>query len=62
MRRHDWTSTPLGSPGACPAPLRFAVSILLNTHHPTFLYRGPEYRCFYNDARAKTKPAAPCCW
>jgi PAS domain S-box-containing protein len=50
IRAHDWQATSLGDPAAWPQPLRTMVRLLLNTGHPVFIFWGPEYLCFYNDA------------
>ena len=54
IRAHDWASSALGAPNLWPAPLRTALRILLTTGHPVFLFWGPEHRCFYNDAYARS--------
>ena len=47
---HDWASTPLGAIDQWPQSLRTAVSILLNTRYPMFLFWEPDAICIYNDA------------
>ena len=47
---HDWASTPLGAIDQWPQSLRTAVSLLLNTRYPMFLFWGPDATCIYNDA------------
>jgi PAS domain S-box-containing protein len=54
MRAHDWSATPLGRPESWPQSLRTAVRILLNTNHPMFIWWGPEFIQFYNDAYRQT--------
>jgi two-component sensor histidine kinase/PAS domain-containing protein len=54
MRGLDWTTSPLGSPERWPQALRTAVRLVLNTHHPMFIWWGPELIQFYNDAYART--------
>ena len=54
MRSFPWQTTPLGLPDTWPQTLRTAVRILLNTHHPMFIWWGPELIQFYNDAYRKT--------
>jgi PAS domain S-box-containing protein len=54
MRAHDWSATPLGKPESWPQSLRTAVRILLNTNHPMFIWWGPEFIQFYNDAYRQT--------
>lgn len=46
----DWAATPLGPLDDWPPPLRFALTICLNSVFPTAIYWGPEYRLLYNDA------------
>jgi signal transduction histidine kinase len=50
MRAHDWSRTPLGPPHDWPASLRTALRLLLNSGHPMYIWWGPEFLCFYNDA------------
>jgi PAS domain S-box-containing protein len=49
-REKDWSKNPLGAPETWPQSLRTALSILLNSKFPMFLFWGPELICFYNDA------------
>ncbi len=49
-RSRDWSQTPLGEPGTWPQSLRTALSLLLNSKFPMFLWWGPELISFYNDA------------
>jgi PAS domain S-box-containing protein len=50
IRNYDWSLTPIGRPDSWPQPLRVAVSIMLNSRFPMFLFWGPELISFYNDA------------
>jgi signal transduction histidine kinase/ActR/RegA family two-component response regulator len=50
MRAHDWSQTPLSDPQHWPQSLRTAVRLILNTGHPMYIWWGPRYICFYNDA------------
>ncbi|MGA7538953.1 MAG: ATP-binding protein [Steroidobacteraceae bacterium] len=50
MRRHDWSSTPLGSPSRWPQSLRTATSIMLCSRYPMFVWWGRELINLYNDA------------
>ncbi|HEX5024060.1 MAG TPA: PAS domain-containing protein [Agriterribacter sp.] len=50
MRIKDWSKTPVGNPCTWPQSLRTALSIILNSRFPMFLWWGPELVCFYNDA------------
>ncbi len=49
MRDHDWASTPLGPIESWPESLRTLIHVMLTTHHPMFLWWGPELIQFYND-------------
>jgi signal transduction histidine kinase len=49
LRAMDWTTTPLGPPESWPQSLRTAVSILLNSRYPMFLFWGPSLVKIYND-------------
>ncbi len=49
-REKDWTATALGPPSSWPKSLRTALSIVLHSKFPMFLWWGPELICFYNDA------------
>jgi PAS domain S-box-containing protein len=50
IRNKDWRKTSLGSPEFWPQSLRTALSIVLNSRFPMFIWWGPELLCFYNDA------------
>lgn len=50
MRNMDWTTTPLGQPENWPLSLKFAISTMLKTKFPNFIFWGEDFRCFYNDA------------
>jgi PAS domain S-box-containing protein len=50
IRAKDWSATPVGEPGTWPQSLRTALSILLGSKFPMFLWWGPDLVCFYNDA------------
>lgn len=49
-RAKDWSKTAVGDPKNWPQSLRTALSIVLNSRFPMFLFWGPELICFYNDA------------
>jgi signal transduction histidine kinase len=49
MRAKDWAATPLGPVQAWPQSLRTAVSILLNSRYPMFIFWGPQHIKIYND-------------
>ncbi len=50
MRAKDWSKTPLGPVDAWPQTLLTTLNIILNSKFPMFLFWGPDYVCFYNDA------------
>ena len=49
-RAFNWEITPLGAPEAWPQSLRVAVSLLLNSRFPMFIWWGEERITLYNDA------------
>ncbi|MFG0328932.1 MAG: ATP-binding protein [Phycisphaerales bacterium] len=50
-REFDWASTSLGPPRDWPQPLQTAVSVMLNSRYPMFIWWGAEELIyFYNDA------------
>lgn len=50
LQAHDWSRSPLGEPATWPATLRAMLRVALSTRHPVFIFWGPRYLCFYNDA------------
>ncbi|RUT72087.1 PAS domain S-box protein [Flavobacterium cupreum] len=50
IRTKDWSHTPVGDPSIWPQSLRTALSIILNSRFPMFLFWGKDLVCFYNDA------------
>ncbi|MBU7582320.1 MAG: response regulator [Nostoc sp. TH1S01] len=50
MRSLDWSQTLLGSASTWAQSLKTAVSIILNSHYPMFIWWGREYANIYNDA------------
>jgi len=54
MRKHDWTSTPLGPPQAWPDGLKVPVRMMLTSRFEMWLGWGPDLAFFYNDAYAPT--------
>src|SRR4051812_18945629 len=52
MRGHNWAATPLGPVERWPHSLRTAVSIVLGSRYPMFIWWGPDLVCLYNDAYA----------
>ncbi len=49
MRAKDWSQTPLGAADTWAQSLRTAVSILLNSRYPMFVFWGPQLIKIYND-------------
>ena len=50
IRKVDWTSTSVGHVDSWPQSLKSLVSMMLHSHHPMFLWWGPELVQIYNDA------------
>ncbi|HEX7368001.1 MAG TPA: PAS domain S-box protein [Pelobium sp.] len=50
IHEKDWSNNPLGEPQSWPQSLKTALSIILNSKFPNFIFWGDELRCFYNDA------------
>lgn len=50
VRAKDWTGTVLGHPQTWPQSLRTAVSIVLNSRFPMFVWWGSDLVTIYNDA------------
>ncbi|HYK57050.1 MAG TPA: PAS domain-containing protein, partial [Flavisolibacter sp.] len=50
IRSKDWSTTTLGTPQSWPQSLRTAVSILLHSQFPMFVWWGPQMITIYNDA------------
>lgn len=50
LRSIDWARTPVGPVGGWPQSLRSLLSLLLASPSPVFLWWGPEFIQFYNDA------------
>jgi PAS domain S-box-containing protein len=50
LRRHDWSTSPLGPPERWSDPLRMATHLMLNTRHPVCIFWGPDAAVLYNDA------------
>lgn len=48
----DWSRTPLGPVADWPAPLKTAVSIMLESPAQVAMFVGPEFVALYNDAYA----------
>lgn len=53
LRAHDWSTSPLGSPGTWPLCLRATVSLMLGSRFPMFVAFGPDLGFVYNDAYAE---------
>lgn len=49
-RQKDWSASTMGLPDTWPKSIKPILSLLLNSRFPMFLFWGPEYLCFYNDA------------
>jgi PAS domain S-box-containing protein len=50
IRAFDWSKTQVGVVEHWPQSLRTAVRIILNSRYPMFVWWGPQYINFYNDA------------
>ncbi|RYF65774.1 MAG: PAS domain-containing protein, partial [Comamonadaceae bacterium] len=48
LRAHDWSGSSLGQPAGWSRPLRAAVSLVLDSHEPTWLAWGPALGMVYN--------------
>jgi signal transduction histidine kinase len=58
MRALDWSKTPVGPPETWPESLHTAVRICLTSSFPMWIWWGPEYTMFYNDAHRPMLGAA----
>jgi two-component system sensor histidine kinase VicK len=50
IRDYDWSLSPLGDSDIWPQNLKITLNLLLNSKFPMFLWWGPDFICFYNDA------------
>jgi len=50
IRKHDWSSSPLGPIPTWPQALRTALGIMLGSGFPTYVVWGPSLVSFHNDA------------
>lgn len=50
IRQKDWSTSPIGIPATWPHSLQTAVSIILNSRFPMFIWWGTELITIYNDA------------
>jgi hypothetical protein len=50
IRDYNWSSSGLGDPDTWPENLKVTLNLLLNSKFPMFLWWGPDFICFYNDA------------
>lgn len=50
IRGHHWDATALGVPDSWSQSLRTVVRLMLNTHHPMYIFWGQDSLCIYNDA------------
>jgi len=58
MRAFDWRTTPVGPPSSWPESLRTSVRICLTSSFPMWIWWGPEFTMFYNDAHRPMLGAA----
>jgi PAS domain S-box-containing protein len=54
MRAFDWTSTPLGAPESWPQSLKTIVRVMLDSRYAMWMFWGPEFTFFCNDAYLPT--------
>lgn len=54
MRKHDWRACSLGLAGTWPEILKTSLRMMLTSHHPMFIWWGPDLLQFYNDAYRQT--------
>ncbi len=52
IRRHDWSSTPLGPISSWSPSLRTTVDLMLATQAQIVMFCGPQFVALYNDAYA----------
>ena len=52
IQEFDWSKTPIGAMDRWPLSLKTAVSIVLGSRYPMFVWWGPELINLYNDAYA----------
>ncbi len=50
MRAYRWDASALGPVSLWPQSLRTVTRLMLNTHHPMFVWWGPSLACLWNDA------------
>jgi PAS domain S-box-containing protein len=50
IRNYNWSETSLGEPDLWPQSLKTAVSIMLRSGYPMFIWWGPDLLMFHNDA------------
>ena len=50
IRSYDWSQTNLGEPSTWPRSLIFSIKLILNSKYPMFIWWGPDFVQFYNDA------------
>ena len=53
-RSYDWSSSSLGPAEHWPEILKTTVRLVLTSHHPMFIWWGPDLIQFYNDAYSQT--------
>src|SRR6185436_20148483 len=54
IRAFDWSSTSLGPPQGWPQALKNALRLILHSRYQMFVWWGPEFINFYNDAYRST--------
>ncbi|MEO8038560.1 MAG: ATP-binding protein [Betaproteobacteria bacterium] len=54
MRALDWTATPLGPPEGWPQSLKTIVRVILDSRYAMWMFWGPEFTFFCNDAYLPT--------
>src|SRR5690349_1077923 len=50
IKGFDWNKSLLGPISGWPQTLKTTISLILRSRFPMFLYWGPQFVCFYNDA------------
>jgi PAS domain S-box-containing protein len=50
IRSFQWSKTSIGGPESWPMALRLAISVILNSRFPMFIFWGGDLIQFYNDA------------
>lgn len=50
IAENDWSKSPLGSPDMWPSTLKASINLILASSYPAYVWWGPQYIVFYNDA------------